>query len=289
MKQSTIMTDNLAMWAVVSSRRGRAALTAMFVAVAAAGVALAPPAAALHLEQYIEVPQCQPATSQVCAQSPEVRFTAGQDDLQVQFTANANHCSDILVRFNVDNYPQGDWLQVGPGQTVSYPSVRTSGGDHVLSVTAKGIDGGCNTGVLNSWGGTVRIDSADAVGPAPHPVAAPTPQPCKWAHYGAVVIDQDNGIRVDLDQWEDLTAIGPVHLYAPGATVQSNHGELIGAGGAGTKVSFTIAWFDKNNRYATTNDYTGNIDPTSGALRRTTVNNEGVSNEWVAHEHFTCA
>jgi len=29
-----------------------------------AGVMLAPPAAALHVEQYIEVPQCQPATSQ---------------------------------------------------------------------------------------------------------------------------------------------------------------------------------------------------------------------------------
>jgi hypothetical protein len=254
----------------------------MFAAIAAAGVALAPPAAALHIEQYIEVPQCQPATSQVCAQSPEVKFTAGQgDSLQVQFTANANHCSDILVRFNVDNYPQSDWLRVGPGQTVTSPSFN-KGGDHVLSVKAKGIDVGCNTGVLNSWGGTVRVDSIDVVGPAP------TPIPCKWTYSGAVVIEQDNGIRVHLDQWHDLTAIGPAHLYAAGATVQSNRGDVIGAGGDGANLSFTITWFDKNNRYATTNDYTGNID-TSGTLRGTTVNNEGVTNEWLAHEHFTCA
>jgi hypothetical protein len=193
------------------------------------------------------------------------------------------------VRFNVNNYPQGDWLRVGPGQTVSYPSVRTSSGDHVLSVTAKGIEGGCNTGVLNSWGGTVRIDSVDVVGPAPTPVSSPPPPPCKWGHSGAVVIEQDNGIRVHLDQWNGLTAIGPAHLYAQGATIQSNRGDVIGAGGDGTNVSFTITWFDNNNRYATTNDYTGSIDPTSGALRGTTVNNEGVTNGWLAHEHFTCA
>lgn len=88
---------------------------------------------------------------------------------------------------------------------------------------------------------------------------------------------------MDLDQWNGLTAIGPAHMYAPGATVQSNRGAIVGAGGNGTKVSFTIAWYDKNRRYATTNDYTGTIDPTSGALRGTTVNNEGVHNEWVAH------
>ncbi len=271
------------------TRRNRAVVMAMVVGIGTIGVSLAPPAAALHLEQYIEVPQCQPATSQECPQSPEVRFTAGQNDrIQAQFTANANHCSDILVRFNVDNYPQGDWLRVGPSQTVSSPSFSRSG-DHVLSVTAKGIDGGCNTGVLNSWGGTVRLDSVDVVGPAPQPVPAPPPAPCKWTFSGAVVIEQDNGIRVDLDQWHDLTAIGPAHLYAPGATVESNRGDVIGAGGDGTKVSFTIVWFDKQGGHAETNDYTGSIDPESGTLGGTTVNNAGVTNQWTAHEHWTCA
>jgi hypothetical protein len=262
--------------------RSHAVLMAMVVSMGTVGIALAPPAAALHIDQYMEVPQCQPATAQICPQSPEVRFTAGQNDrIQAQFTANANHCSDLLVRFNVDNYPQSDWLRVSPGQTVSSPSFNRSG-DHVLSVTAQGIEGGCNTGVLNSWGGTVRIDSEDVVGPAP------TPVPCKWTYWGAVVIEQDNGIRVDLDQWHDLTAMGPVHLYAPGATVESNRGDVIGAGGEGTNLSFTIVWKDKQGLHAETNDYTGQIDPASGSLRGTTVNNAGVTNAWVAHEHWTC-
>jgi hypothetical protein len=268
--------------------RSHAVLMAMVVGMGAVGIALAPPAAALHVEQYIEVPQCQPATAQICPQSPEVRFTAGQNDrIQAQFTANANHCSDILVRFNVDNYPQSDWLRVSPGQTVSSPSFNRSG-DHVLSVTAQGIEGGCNTGVLNSWGGTVRIDSEDVVGPAPTPIPPPPAPPCKWTYSGAVVIEQDNGIRVDLDQWHDLTAMGPVHLYAPGATVESNRGDVIGAGGERTNLSFTIVWKDKQGRHAETNDYTGQIDPASGSLRGTTVNNAGVTNAWVAHEHWTC-
>jgi hypothetical protein len=81
--------------------------------------------------------------------------------------------------FNVDNYPQSDWLRVSPGQTVSTGYFIRSG-DHVLSVMAKGIEGGCNTGILNSWGGTVRLDSVDIVGPAPQPVpddVGPAPKP----------------------------------------------------------------------------------------------------------------
>lgn len=265
------------------SRRHRCAAITMVAGMCATALIVAPTAAALHVEQYIEVAQCQPATSQMCPQSPQVRFTSGPNErLQAQFTANANHCSDILVRFNVDDYPQSDWLRVGPGQTVSSPFFNRSG-DHVLSVTAQGVDGGCNTGVLNAWGGTVRLDSTDVVGPAPRPVA------CRWTYYGAVVIEQDNGIRVDLDQWHDLTAIGPAHLYAPGQTVEANRGDVIGAGGEGTEVNFTIVWRDKQGRHAETNDYRGSIDPDGGALGGTTVNNAGVTNQWSAHEHWTCS
>jgi hypothetical protein len=254
----------------------------LVIGIGMAGVALAPPAAALHVEQYIEVPQCQPNTSQECPQKPEVKFTAGQnEDIQAQFTANANHCSDISVRFLVDGYPQGDWLRVGPGQTVS--SSFQKSGAHVLSVAAKGIEGGCNTGHLDAWGGTVRLDSPDAVGPAPHPVA------CKWKYSGGVNIMQDNGIRVELDQWHDLTAMGPAHLYPPGSTVQANRGAVIGAGGEGTSLSFTIVWYDKNGGRADGNDYSGTIDPEWGTLGGTTKNDEGVVNQWKANEHWTCS
>jgi hypothetical protein len=111
-----------------------------------------------------------PNTSQLCAQEPEVKFTAGyKESIGARFTVNANHCSDILVRFLIDHYAQGNFMRVGPTQTVSGGFIIKSG-DPVLSVQAKGIAGGCNTGVLNAWGGTVHLDSEDAVGPAPHQV-----------------------------------------------------------------------------------------------------------------------
>jgi hypothetical protein len=123
-----------------------------------AALALASPASAVSIEQYIEVPQCQPATSQECPQVPEVNFNAlNKGFVLIQFTANQNHCSDINVRILLDGYPGFD-ARVGPGQTVQSTNFVVSG-NHVLGVMATGIEGGCNTGVLNSWGGTVRLES----------------------------------------------------------------------------------------------------------------------------------
>jgi hypothetical protein len=143
---------------------------------------LAPSAtAAVHVEQYIEVSQCQPATSQDCPQVPTVTYTADQGNalIRAQFTANANHCSDISIQFSRDGYgPMSDWLRVGPGQTVSTSFTAGGTGQHELHVAARGLPGGCNTtGVLNAWGGTVRVDSDDAPIPTPQPTPRPTPGP----------------------------------------------------------------------------------------------------------------
>ena len=143
---------NLRRWAVVA---------AMVTGAIGAGVTFAAPALAVHQEQYIEVPQCQPATSEDCPQIPQVTFTSVKGEgVSAQFTANANHCSDIFVRFLVDDYPLGDWIRVGPGQTTQDQKFQSQGGTQSLGVEARGILGGCNTtGVLSAWGGTVRIDS----------------------------------------------------------------------------------------------------------------------------------
>jgi hypothetical protein len=126
-------------------------------------LALASPASAVSIQQYVEVPQCQPATSQVCPQEPEVNFTAGNggrgEIVDVQFTANQNHCSDIIVHVSIDGYVPSLLGRVGPGQTAKQ-GFGVGPGNHVLRVRAEGITGGCNTGALSSWGGTVRIDSA---------------------------------------------------------------------------------------------------------------------------------
>jgi hypothetical protein len=146
-----------------TSQRRCAVIAAIVASVSVAAVTFAAPALAVHLEQYIEVPQCQPATSEQCPQIPQVTLTSVKgEELQAQFTANANHCSDIFVRFLLDGYPQSDWIRVGPGQTTPADQALfvSPGGTHSFGVVAKGILGGCNTtGVLSAWGGTLRIDS----------------------------------------------------------------------------------------------------------------------------------
>jgi hypothetical protein len=73
-----------------TAKRRRGVVWATTVATTSvAALALAGPAFAVSIEQYIEVPQCQPATSQECPQVPEVNFTLGKgESLLVQFTAN---------------------------------------------------------------------------------------------------------------------------------------------------------------------------------------------------------
>jgi hypothetical protein len=161
------------MW-VENSGRGIAAAAVVAGGFAALGLA-APVSATGLVDQYVEVPQCQPNTSQSCPQEPEVPFTIPDGSkAQPSFTANANHCSDIKVRFLKDNptttwYPASDWMQAGPGQTVTGPGLDLSPGNHTLKVQAQGVPGGCNTGHLDAWGGTVHIESTGVSVDAPKP------------------------------------------------------------------------------------------------------------------------
>lgn len=250
--------------------------------VVVAAVLFAPPAAAIHIEQYIEVPQCEPATGQQCPQQPEIPFTSPGGSHIASFTANANGCSDANIRFLLDGYPQGDWIRVSPSEKVWSPTFSVREGDRVLSIVAEGIEGGCNTGILNSWGGTVTIDSEEVVGPSPETVE------CEWSHTGSVNIEQGDGNRISLDQWNQLTAIGPAHMYRSGSTVENATGVLLGAHGEGTEANFTIQWKAPIIGVFDTYDYEGTIDPEWGTLRGTYTNNAGVTNDWVANEFFEC-
>ena len=153
---------------------GVVAAIASGAAVAAVGLA-GPASANVLVDQPVGVGQCQPNTSQRCPQEPEVDFSVpgGAGPVRASFTANANHCSDINVRLIKDDpntgwYPFGDWQRVGPGQTVSVMTEMPTGA-HKIKVQAEGLEGGCNTGHLDAWGGNIRVE-ADAI-----PTEAPKP------------------------------------------------------------------------------------------------------------------
>ena len=138
----------------------RTAATA-FGLTAAAGLAVlavAGPAAAAGSTSnyYVAVDQC-PTVEQVCRTVPTVTIdtTSG---VVVEFTANRNHCSDIIAHIIVDGAEWGS-AQVGPGHRDGSYYIPLTPGLHDIGVQAEGVTGGCNTGYLSAWGGNLRVET----------------------------------------------------------------------------------------------------------------------------------
>jgi hypothetical protein len=105
-------------------------------------------------DSYIEVPQCQPATSQLCPQIPTASVGAIMSPT-VSFTANTNHCSDIIAHVFIDGAEFGSDL-LEPGETTpEFPLEDLQ--PHTVGIQAEGIPGGCNTGHVDAWGGTLHF------------------------------------------------------------------------------------------------------------------------------------
>jgi hypothetical protein len=154
-----------------------AAVAAMVAGSGLAAVGFAGQASAdTVLDQPIGVGQCSPNASQTCPQEPRADYTTpGSGQILAHFTADPGHCSDIEVRMVADNevyasgYPISDWKRIGPGQTADSGKIAVDGGPHYVSLQAKGVEGGCNTGHLDAWGGTLRVDFTPDSQPTPKP------------------------------------------------------------------------------------------------------------------------
>jgi hypothetical protein len=142
---------------------GVASYTAISLAVTAAANPL------MAIDQYIEVPNCNVAEgTELCPQIPTVSVDPETERMKVVFTANQNHCSDIIAHILVDGREYVS-TKVGPGQPDGGHVFRVKPGPHVVGVQAEGVRGGCNTtGTLLAWGGNLHVQAIDnGVGVAP--------------------------------------------------------------------------------------------------------------------------
>jgi hypothetical protein len=138
-------------------RRTVARIAIAATTTALAAIALASPASAL--DRYVEVVGCdQPPGQQKCPAVPSVTFDhEGAPGVRIDFTANSSHCSDIIANVLVD----GTWvggIVVGPGEKDGGIIVPLTEGTHTIGVQGEGLAGGCNTGRLDSWGGTLHVE-----------------------------------------------------------------------------------------------------------------------------------
>jgi hypothetical protein len=118
------------------------------------------------IDQYVGVANCTQPAGQLCPAIPVVTIRNNRPFVKVEFTANRDHCSDMIARIFVDGKESGSNV-VGPGQSSgSHVIPLRTEGQHSIGVQAEGITGGCNTGRLASWGGNLHIEEfGDPDGP----------------------------------------------------------------------------------------------------------------------------
>lgn len=140
--------------------RPRVAITTSAAAIfGLTALALATQASATVIDQYIEVPACDQPQTQLCTPVPTVPFRAKYDGpILVEFTANQNHCADMIAHIIVDGTEWGS-NKVGPGQKDGGYEIPLAAGNHTIGVQAEGVEGGCNTGSVSAWGGTLHIET----------------------------------------------------------------------------------------------------------------------------------
>jgi len=139
-------------------------LTAAALAAASSTVALlgmSSPASADVITKTTKVAHCDnPITNpQVCRNKISQDFHVnypGSGHVIVKFKADPTHCSDIYATIYIDDYPE-QTNRLRPGQSMKIDT-HLRKGMHTVSVQAKGVYGGCNTGKLDSWSGRISID-----------------------------------------------------------------------------------------------------------------------------------
>lgn len=124
-------------------------------------LALAGPASAQVYDQHLAV-DCPQPFSQQCA--PRQGLTAisspGFTNLFATFTADPNPpaCAPGKATIFIDGRPWGSKV-VEPGANDGGYGIPVSPGKHLVEVGMEGVRGGCNTGSMSGWSGTLHVET----------------------------------------------------------------------------------------------------------------------------------
>lgn len=151
-----------------------AAATATLAAAGITALAVASPASASTFDKHLGVGCPQPYSQSCPPRQGMSAYTNGP--LAVTFIADGNACAPGNARVFIDGR-QLDSAVVQPGQSVSFYDDATPG-SHLIEVQMDGILGGCNTGAMSGWSGTLRIDTdSDALAHLSSPSAPDANKP----------------------------------------------------------------------------------------------------------------
>jgi hypothetical protein len=149
----------------ISSARTRVAVGAIAALVAATGcsaIVWAPPAAAATFSKHLAV-DCPQPYSQSCPPRDGISVTT-QGPVGAEFTADGNPpaCAPGYVRIYFGHLLVNEGT-VEPGNTLKAATKLPSPGTYEINVQVDGVLGGCNTGAMSGWSGTLHVETdADA-------------------------------------------------------------------------------------------------------------------------------
>jgi hypothetical protein len=141
----------------------RKAIARTAVVAAAAGftaLALASPASAEKFDKHLAV-NCPQPFSQSCPPRSGLKVTAlDYSGLFVTFTADPNppSCAAGKARIFVDGKEWGSAI-VQPGGNDGGYFIPTTPGPYTVEVQMDGVPGGCNTGSMSGWSGTLHVET----------------------------------------------------------------------------------------------------------------------------------
>jgi len=96
-------------------------------------------------------------TGQLSSEAYRVKVTTG-GVLQVTYIAPRMHCSSVKIHFLVDGEERAQSGAIAPGTSSGYFDLGpVPAGSHEVAVQAEGVLGGCNSGRLTSWQGSITV------------------------------------------------------------------------------------------------------------------------------------
>jgi hypothetical protein len=166
-----------------SGRRSAAAAAAAGFAIAMGCVPLAfADPASKNYDKHLAV-DCPQPYSQTCPTRQGISFDStgdASDSVNFFFQADPNPpaCAPGLVTLYVDGNPVGAPELVQPGGASKDHKGRLKPGPHLVEAQMQGTPGGCNTGSMSGWSGTlfVNTDQPTSTTPAPEPGGPNRPQ-----------------------------------------------------------------------------------------------------------------
>ena len=128
------------------------------------------PASALMTQTFPVGASCS-AQGQLCAPVTPIVSLSSVSPLMVTYTSGPASCADLSLLLFIDGQLVGSTAYTPPDATSSITVPWPADGQaHVLGYEGEGRTGGCNHGVVYSWGGTLTVTHEP---PPPPPAALP--------------------------------------------------------------------------------------------------------------------